>query len=73
MKRVAIAGYGVENRALLKVLMGREPQDQYVIFDEADSLSDMPDNVELVLGSQAFSSIDAAKFDVVYRLSLIHI
>ena len=61
--RVVIAGYGVEGRA--SFLYWRTLGAEVAIADQRDTLPDAPEEVQLILGADAFDKL--ADFDVVVR------
>ncbi len=63
--RIAIAGYGLEGKSNLKYFRAKYPDARFTVFDESESIMDLPANVETVLGRGAFSKIE--NFDLVVR------
>ncbi|MGB4767728.1 MAG: UDP-N-acetylmuramoyl-L-alanine--D-glutamate ligase [Candidatus Saccharimonas sp.] len=61
--KVVIAGYGVEGRA--SFLYWRTLGAEVAIADQRDTLPDAPEEVQLILGADAFDKL--ADFDVVVR------
>lgn len=61
--KVVIAGYGVEGRA--SFLYWRTLGAEVAIADQRDTLPDAPEEVELILGADAFDKL--ADFDIVVR------
>lgn len=65
MKRIAIAGYGVEGRANYQYFAAKYPDSELVIVDERDVVPDMPEGIEAILGEGAFGRLGG--FDMVVR------
>ena len=61
--KVVIAGYGVEGRA--SFLYWRTLGAEVAIADQRDTLPDAPEEVQLILGADAFDKL--ADFDIVVR------
>ncbi len=63
--QIAIAGFGLEGRANLEYFRAKFPEADFTIFDERESLTDVPSGVQTVLGEEAFGQI--RNFDLVLR------
>lgn len=61
--KVVIAGYGVEGRA--SFLYWRTLGAEVAIADQRDTLTDVPEEVQLILGVDAFDKL--ADFDIIVR------
>jgi len=61
--KIAIVGYGIEGKASYEYW--NRDGHQLTIVDERSQLSDAPENVEVLLGKNAFSQLEA--FDLIIR------
>ncbi|NCU39109.1 hypothetical protein EOL96_08855, partial [Candidatus Saccharibacteria bacterium] len=61
--KIAIAGYGVEGKASFQYW--NTPENQLTIVDERNTIDDVPEGAETLLGADAFSKLDS--FDLVVR------
>ena len=62
---IAIVGFGAEGKSNLEYYRRKFPRANFTIFDERNNLENTPDNVEVILGADAFSKIQ--NFDLVLR------
>lgn len=63
--KIAIAGYGLEGRVNYSYFSQKYPDSKIVIADERDEVENLPENVETILGKDAFSQL--TDFDLVVR------